>query len=221
MSYTSSNIKPKVKKVRQCRADRMEQAKRFRSMLASFGLPHPEAAKLLHVSLRTLQNWLSGRHEVPYTAYKLVRLLRYMELPGKEWDGWYFAGGVLVTPEGRTLTGKDGSWWSLLVRQARCFQAAYTRSGQLERALMELAGSSQLPVSLAVTPAGRGSDLASAGAVDAARTAAGGQGGAERRLIYLKNTSRPKQQNKGQPPNPAIKPIATYFTSWKGANNGR
>jgi len=203
----------------------MEQAKRFRSMLASFGLPHPEAAKLLHVSLRTLQNWLSGRHEVPYTAYKLVRLLRYMELPGKGWDGWYFSGGVLVTPEGRIISPGDGSWWSLLVRQARCFQAAYQRSGQLERALMELAGSSRLPVSVAVTPVGRGpssytDQVVLAGAVDAAGTAAG-PGGAERRLIYLKNTSRQKQQNDGLSPSPAIKPVAEDFTSWKGANNGR
>ena len=136
--------------MRQCRADRMEHAKRFRAMLADFGLPHPEAAKLLHVSLRTLQNWLSGRHEVPYAAYKLVRLLRYMELPGDGWKGWHFAGGLLVTPEGRTIGPGDGSWWSLLVRQARCFQTMYRRSGQLERALMELAAQSGRPLAEAV-----------------------------------------------------------------------
>lgn len=57
------------------------------------GLSHPEAAKTLHVSLRTLQNWLSGRHEVPYAACKLLRLLRYMELPGADWAGWHFSQG--------------------------------------------------------------------------------------------------------------------------------
>lgn len=52
----------------------MEQAKRFRALLAELGLSHPDAAKILHVSLRTLHNWMSGRHEVPYAAYKLLRL---------------------------------------------------------------------------------------------------------------------------------------------------
>ncbi|WP_293604673.1 VC1465 family Xer recombination activation factor [Polaromonas sp. UBA4122] len=130
--YTSWNIKAKGKKTRQCRADRMEHALRFRAMLAELGLPHPDAAQLLHVSLRTLQNWLSGRHEVPYAAYKLLRLLRYMELPGQAWSGWHFSRGQLVTPEGRTISGKDGSWWSLLVRQAHSFGELY-RELQLVR----------------------------------------------------------------------------------------
>ncbi|WP_366946011.1 VC1465 family Xer recombination activation factor [Polaromonas sp.] len=93
--------------------------------MADQGLKHPEAAQFLHVSLRTLQNWLSGRHEVPYSVLKLLRLLRYMELPGDSWAGWHFSRGQLVTPEGRTISGKDGSWWSLLVRQAQGFGQLY------------------------------------------------------------------------------------------------
>ncbi|MHB1199158.1 MAG: VC1465 family Xer recombination activation factor [Polaromonas sp.] len=112
--------------MRQCPADRAEHAKRFRALLADLGLKHLDAAKLLHVSLRTLQNWLSGRHEAPYAAYKLLRLLRYMELPGASWDGWHFSRGGLVTPEGRMISGKDGAWWSLLVRQSRGFSSLYT-----------------------------------------------------------------------------------------------
>jgi hypothetical protein len=48
-----------------------------------------------------------------------------MELPGESWAGWHFSRGHLVTPEGRTLSGKDGSWWSLLVRQAQGFGQLY------------------------------------------------------------------------------------------------
>lgn len=103
----------------------MEHAKRFRALLADQGLNHPDAAQMLHVSLRTLQNWLSGRHEVPYAVLKLLRLLRYMELPGDAWRGWSFSRGVLVTPEGRTISGRDGAWWSLLVRQAYSFGRLY------------------------------------------------------------------------------------------------
>lgn len=103
----------------------MEHAKRFRALLADLGLKHPEAAKMLHISLRTLHNWLSGRHEVPYAAYKLLRLLRYMELPGPSWAGWHFSRGQLVTPEGRAISGRDGAWWSLLVRRAHSFGELY------------------------------------------------------------------------------------------------
>ena len=113
------------KKVRQCPADRTEHAKRFRALLADLGLKHPEAAQMLHVSLRTLQNWLSGRHEVPYVVVKLLRLLRYLELPGQAWAGWHFSRGQLVTPEGRTISGRDGAWWSLLVRRAHGFGELY------------------------------------------------------------------------------------------------
>ncbi len=103
----------------------MEHAKRFRALLADAGLSNDAAAKSLRVSLRTLQNWLSGRHEVPYAAFKLLRLLRYMELPGDAWRGWSFSRGMLVTPEGRTISGHEGSWWSLLVRRAAAFQSMY------------------------------------------------------------------------------------------------
>lgn len=122
----------------------MAHALRFRAMLADLGLSYPEAAKMLHVSLRTLHNWLSGRHAVPYAAYKLLRLLRYMELPGEAWAGWHFSRGQLVTPEGRTISGKDGSWWSLLVRQAHGFGDLY-RELQLARIM---AYSLRLPAQL-------------------------------------------------------------------------
>jgi DNA-binding transcriptional regulator YiaG len=67
---------------------------RFKSMYRQMGLDRPAAAKLLHVSERTLHNWESGVHEIPYTAYKLLRLLSYSELPGA-WSGWHIAVGRL------------------------------------------------------------------------------------------------------------------------------
>ena len=83
MTYTSWNINRKSPERRQCLADRMAHSARLSGLLAEQGLTVPEAAKLLHVSLRTLQNWLSGKHQIPYMAFKLLRLLRYTELPGK------------------------------------------------------------------------------------------------------------------------------------------
>lgn len=118
-------MKGKPSHKRQCLADRLAHSERLSGLLAEQGLSHPEAAKLLHVSLRTLQNWLSGKHQIPYMAFKLLRLLRYTELPGKTWQGWHFSRGMLVTPEGRTIAGHEGSWWSMLVRQARSFHVLY------------------------------------------------------------------------------------------------
>ena len=86
-----------------------------------------------------MHNWESGKHDIPFAAYKLLRLLNRMELPGDSWAGWCFQGGKLWSPEGRSFVGTDGSWWSLLVRRAACFDTMFKRSGQFEQALMALA----------------------------------------------------------------------------------
>ncbi len=117
----------------------MEQARRFNSMLQQLGLSRAEAAKTLQVSDRTLHNWLSGHHAVPYAAYKLIRVLRHQEIPFKGWEGWHFSQGQLWTPEGFGFHGKDGSWWSLLVRQARAFNTVYQERNALLRQLNEIA----------------------------------------------------------------------------------
>ena len=62
---------------------------------------------------------------MPYAVTKLLRLLRYMELPGKGWAGWHFSRGALVTPEGRSIEGHESSWWSLMVLRARSFGKLY------------------------------------------------------------------------------------------------
>jgi Phage protein len=97
----------------------MGKARRFDAMCRQLGFTRALAAKTLQVSERTLHNWVSGKTAVPYAAYKLLRVLCFHEIPFVGWDGWHFAGGKLWSPEGHAFTGKDSSWWSLLVRQAR------------------------------------------------------------------------------------------------------
>eukprot|EP01038_Epipyxis_sp_PR26KG_P019506 gene19506-27637_t len=109
---------------------RSQLAFRFKAMYRNLGLDLPGCAKLLHVTERTLHNWESGKHDIPFASYKLLRLLNRMDLPGDSWAGWSFHGGKLWTPEGRSFVGTDGSWWSLLVRRAACFDAMFKRSGQ-------------------------------------------------------------------------------------------
>ena len=117
-------------------------------MYQNLGMDLPACAKFLHVTERTLRNWESGKHDIPYAAYRLLRLTNRMELPGDSWAGWSFYGGKLISPEGRVFVGTDSAWWSLLIRRAtkndREASAARTASAppvQRERAEGALAGS--------------------------------------------------------------------------------
>ena len=53
----------------------MEQGQQFKALYASLGFNASEAAQLLQVSTRSVQNWVSGVVPVPYMAMKLLRLM--------------------------------------------------------------------------------------------------------------------------------------------------
>ena len=98
-------------------------ASRFRDARAVCCLTVPETAKLLRVTQRTVQNWESGRVRVPYSAYKLMRILRGYELPGNAWRGYTLRGDTLWSPEGLAFKAADHRWWSLTCRMAAEFRA--------------------------------------------------------------------------------------------------
>lgn len=106
---------------------------RFRAVYRNLGLTRPDAAKLLHVSERTLHNWETGHHEIPYSAYRLLRLLTRQELPGKAWAGWHITAGVLWSPEGHGFKAQDCAWWSLLCRRSAQFHSMYEEISHLKR----------------------------------------------------------------------------------------
>lgn len=137
--YTSYEVMRRRKGGRIDPDHRADIALRFKTMYRNLGLDLPGCAQLLQVSGRTLHNWESGRHVIPFSAYKLLRLLNGMELPGKSWDGWRFHGDKLWSPEGRSFVGTDASWWSLLVRRAAMFDQLYAENAQLRA---DLAGRS-------------------------------------------------------------------------------
>ncbi|MES3010965.1 MAG: VC1465 family Xer recombination activation factor [Pseudomonadota bacterium] len=126
---------------------------RFKILVLDSGLSVDAVANELHVTPRTVYAWLSGKTTIPYAAYRLLRILARFEFPDPKWRGWHMHSGKLWTPEGHGFEPGDSSWWSLLVRQARCFRAAYQRSGDLERAIMELGATARTPISQAVMPA--------------------------------------------------------------------
>lgn len=108
---------------------------------------------MLRVSERTLHNWTTGCHAVPYSAFKLVRVMRGMDIPFPGWEGWTFSAGHLYSPEGHRFSGKDSSWWSLLVRQARAFGAVYQENNRLRQRILALeAGAISSTLSPAALP---------------------------------------------------------------------
>ncbi|WP_291124164.1 VC1465 family Xer recombination activation factor [Hydrogenophaga sp.] len=107
-------------------------AQKFKSTYASLGLSVDDVAKLLRVTPRTLHNWNSGRHDIPYSAYKLLRVLLRHELPGDEWVGWHFHRGKLYTPEGYAIAAHESAWWSLLIRKAHMFTTLYAAFHDLQ-----------------------------------------------------------------------------------------
>ena len=166
-------------------------------MCLDAGLKVPEVAQSLQVTERTVYAWLSGKTAVPYSAYKLLRVLNRFELPG--WPGWHMHSGKLWTPEGFAFEPQDGAWWSLVVRQARCFRTLYERCGELERALAE--GAERAPAGLACD--------ARAGEREVPRPAgeAAGGGGAPPNL-FLRHFSPQKEQFGSRTPLVAINSVA-------------
>ena len=104
---------------------------RLRTARCNMGWSVADAAKYFQVTERTWHNWESGVHRIPFAVYKLCRVLARLELPGDAWAGWSFQGGVLITPEGRRIEPRDSSWWSLMVRNAQSFSAAFNEASRL------------------------------------------------------------------------------------------
>ena len=111
---------------------------RLRSARSRMGWSLADAAKFFQVTERTWHNWESGAHRIPFAVFKLARVLARFELPSPAWHGWRFEAGHLITPEGRQISPQDGSWWSLLIRQAAGFRDAYAEATRLRLALRDV-----------------------------------------------------------------------------------
>ena len=93
---TSQVIMPTPKKPR-CRVDRDH----FYVARCRAGLTHKQAADMLHVTTRTLRNWENGESQIPYAAFRLMRLFGGYSLVGQAWEGWTVHKNVLYSPAGR------------------------------------------------------------------------------------------------------------------------
>ncbi|KGG89136.1 hypothetical protein P245_17420 [Comamonas thiooxydans] len=65
---------------RHDRDTRLQLAQNFRAMYRSLGMDLHGCAQFLHVLTRTVHNRESGKHDIPYATYRLMRLLSRMKL---------------------------------------------------------------------------------------------------------------------------------------------
>lgn len=172
-------------------------ASRFRVLCADAGLSIEAVAQTLHVTTRTVRYWFSGKTGVPYAAYRLVRVMRWFELPQKGFEGWCMHSGKLWTPEGIPIGPQDGGWWSLLVRQARCFRTLYQRSADFERSLMMLTAKGLTASDGEPSWARPEGSRSAVGHPDAQRRVGGGAAAAPNLLIEHFSTVRTESTNSG------------------------
>ena len=103
------------------RQSRANQGRKLRALYRTLGWSRADCAKFLHVTERSLHNWESGRHAIPFAAYRLLRIHCGYRLPGRAWDGWSISAGKLWTPEGHGLRPQmlhGGRCWCGVLKSA-------------------------------------------------------------------------------------------------------
>ena len=71
----------------------------------------------------------TGRHRVPWSVVRLLRLIRCGDLGtlSEEWAGWTLNRLGLHAPAGRTYRERDMRLWWQTCEQARLFRETYDR----------------------------------------------------------------------------------------------
>jgi len=99
----------------------------FRELRRSLFLSQQAVADALGVCLRTVRYWDTGRNRVPWSAVRLLRLLRGGDLGelSPVWTGWRIVGDALVTPAGVPFQASQFTWWALTCLRARSWQRQF------------------------------------------------------------------------------------------------
>lgn len=92
-----------------------------------------QAAELLDVTQRTLQNWEKGRVRIPYTAYRVLKIKVGYVFDDKHFDEWFVRGDTLWSPEGRGFKPHELRYISNYFWMARRWLAERKAAKDLER----------------------------------------------------------------------------------------
>lgn len=99
----------------------------FRNLRRLSGLTRKQAAELLDVTARTIQNWETGGARIPWMAYRMLRILTGYALPGKAWEGWSVHGDRLYAPNGRWYEANSLEQIEQIFGMARLWHQDYNR----------------------------------------------------------------------------------------------
>ncbi|MGA8864699.1 MAG: VC1465 family Xer recombination activation factor [Gallionella sp.] len=99
----------------------------FRDVRRFADLTRKQAADLLDVTPRTVQNWETGGARIPWMAYRLLRILKGSDLPGKAWEGWHLHGDRLYAPNGRWFDAALLGQVERVYAMARLWREEYAR----------------------------------------------------------------------------------------------
>ena len=99
----------------------------FRNLRRISGLTRKQAAELLDVTARTIQNWETGGVRIPWMAYRMLRILTGYALPGKAWEGWSVHGDRLYAPNGRWYEANSLEQIEQIFGMARLWHQDYNR----------------------------------------------------------------------------------------------
>ncbi|MDO9394602.1 MAG: VC1465 family Xer recombination activation factor [Methylotenera sp.] len=83
------------------------------------GLTVNQAAIELDVNERTIRNYENGVVRIPYSSFRLIRLLAGYSLLGNNWEGWGFHQNKLWTPEGRSFEAHELRYIATYISIAR------------------------------------------------------------------------------------------------------
>jgi DNA-binding XRE family transcriptional regulator len=109
------------------RARRWIEPQDFRDIRLRADLNRKQAADLLDVTPRTIQNWETGGARIPWVAYRMLRILTGYALPGKAWEGWTIHGDRLIAPNGRWFDANSMEQIERVYALARLWRQEHTR----------------------------------------------------------------------------------------------
>lgn len=99
----------------------------FRDMRHLADMTRKQAAELLDVTPRTIQNWETGGARIPWLAFKMLRILTGYALPGKAWEGWTVDADKLIAPNGRCFDASSLQQVEQVFAMARLWRADYSK----------------------------------------------------------------------------------------------
>ena len=99
----------------------------FRDLRHRADLTRKQAADLLDVTARTIQNWETGGARIPWLAYRMLRILTGCALPGKAWEGWTVHDDRLIAPNGRWFDAGSMEQIERVFALARLWRQDYAR----------------------------------------------------------------------------------------------